>query len=149
MGQFSISEDLFAVIAVISLTSLLVAAFAHYYHEYAERKSIQDCLDLALDIAERLRNDLLAKRNGNVLPGLIDPNAFEGLQSRLQLFAGGGGKLYIEVRTLEGKLILSYGSEPNPLSRYFSPPCSVSLPIAIAQTPASRPLGELIVRIWR
>jgi hypothetical protein len=150
MEQLQVGEDLFATVAVVGLTALLIIALAHSYHAYAESKSMYESFDLALDIADQLRNDVLTKHENNVYPGLINPTTFEQeLQSYSQLLARQGIGLCVEVRTLDGELVLSHGPKPNMLSQYFSPPCSVSLPVAIAQTPASKPLGELIVTVWR
>jgi len=150
MEQLSVGEDLFATIIVVGLTALLIAALAHSYHTYAERKSMYEGFDLALDIADQLRNDVLAKHENGACPGLINPVTSEReLQSYSQLLARQGIGLRVEVRTLDGKLALAHGPKPNMISQYFSPPCSVSLPVAVAQTPASRPFGWLIVTVWR
>jgi hypothetical protein len=150
MGQLSVGEDLFAVVIIVGLVVLLIVALAHSYHTYAERKNMYESFDLALDIADQLRNDVLAKHENSTFPGLVNPRISEQeLRSYRQLLAGQGIGLRIEVRTLGGELALAYGPEPDALSQYFSPPCSVSLPVAISQTPASRALGELIVTVWR
>lgn len=150
MEQLQIGEDLFATVTVVGLTTLLIIALAHSYHTYAERKSMYESFDLALDLADQLRNDVLARYDNSVYPGLINPKTSElELQSYFQLLARQGIGLRLEVRTLDGKLVLAYGPKPNMLSQYFSPPSSVSLPVAISQTPASKPLGELIVTVWR
>lgn len=150
MGQLSVGEDLFATVIIVGLIVLLIVALAHSYHTYAERKNMYEDFDLALDIANQLRNDVLTKHDNSTFPGLINLRISEQeLRSYYQLLARQGIGLRIEVRTLDGGLALAYGPEPGTLSQYFSPPCSVSLPVAIAQTPASRPLGELIVTVWR
>lgn len=149
MDQLSVGEDLFATLIVAGLAVLFAAALTHSYQSYAERKNAQEGLGLALDIANQLKNEVLAKHENYVCPGLINPKTFdEELSSYCQLLFKQGVKLHVEVRKLDGKLALAYGAEANQLSRYFSPPCSVSLPIAIAETPASRSLGELIVWVW-
>jgi len=150
MEQLSVGEDLFATVIVVGLTAILIIALAHSYHTYAEHKSTYESFDLALDIADQLRNDVLAKHENGACPGLINPVASEReLQSYSQLLARQGIGLRVEVRTLDGKLALAHGPKPNVISQYFSPPCSVSLPVAIAQTQASKPFGWLIVTVWR
>jgi hypothetical protein len=150
MGQLQVGEDLFATMIVVGLTVLFIIALAQSYHMYVERRSMYEGFDLALDIADQLRNDVLAEHENGVYPGLINPVTSEReLQSYSQLLARQGIGLRVEVRTLDGKLTMAYGPNSNMFSQYFSPTCSVSLPVAIAQTPASRRLGELIVTVWR
>ncbi len=150
MEQLSVGEDLFATIIVVGLIVLLVAVLAHSYHTYAERKNMHESFDLALDIANQLRNDVLTKQDNRTCPGLINPRTSEQeFQIYYQSLARQGIGLRVEVRTLDGELVLAYGPKTNEFSQYFSPPCSVSLPAVIAQTPASRPIGELVVMVWR
>ncbi|MDI6819442.1 MAG: hypothetical protein QMC89_00855 [Candidatus Hodarchaeaceae archaeon] len=150
MDQLSVGEDLFATLIVASLAVLFVAALVHSYHVYAERKNAQEGLSLALDIANQLKNEVLAKHENYVCPGLINLKTFDKELSRYhQLLFKQGIKLRVEVRKLDGELALAYGAKASQLGRYFSPPCSVSLPVTIAETPASRSLGELIVWVWR
>ena len=150
MGQLSVGEDLFAIVIVVGLVVLLIVALAHSYHTYTERKNMYEDFDLTLDIANQLRNNVLTKHDNSIFPGLINlRTSKQELRNYYQLLAGQGIGLRIEVRTLDGELALAYGPEPDTLSQYFSPPCSVSLPVAIDQTPSSRPIGELIVTVWR
>lgn len=150
MGQLSVGEDLFAALTAVGLVLLFAAALAYSYHAYAERRNFHEGLDLALDIADQLKNNVLAKHDNIFCPGLINPKTFEvELPGYGRLLTKQGISLRVEVRGLDGKLMLAYGSEPNWLGGYFSPPCSVALPVAIAQAPPFRPLGELIVRVWR
>jgi hypothetical protein len=150
MAQFQVGEDLFATVVIVGLTTLLIIALAHSYHNFAERKNMYESFDLALDVAGQLRDEVLAKYDNGVFPGLINPMTPEWeLQSYSQLLSRQGIGLSIEVRGTDGKIFLFYGSEPNMINQYFSPQCSVSLPVAISQTQASKSLGELIVTVWR
>ena len=151
MGQLSVGGDLFATLAVVGLIALFVVALGHSYHVYAERKTAYEDFGLTLSIANRLKNDVLARHDNHVYPGLINPETFEkGLPEYSSLLAKQGIGMRVEVRSLEGELILEYGLQRDPLSEYVSPPCSVSLPVAVGQTSsASRRLGELVVRVWR
>lgn len=150
MGQLSVGEDLFATFAAAALLAFFAVSLAHSYNFYAQRKGEAEHLDLALDVAERLRNDVLAKHEGGVYPGLINPEAFDGeLESYGELLARQGVDLRVEVRALDGALLLEYGRKPGPIEGLFSPPVSVALPVAVARTEASRELAELVVQIWR
>lgn len=149
MDQFSVGEDLFATLVAVCLVALFSVALAHAYHTYAERRSVYEGLDSTLDIAQHLKNNVLAKRESLVQPGLIASTPPAELDGYMGLLQCQGIEVYIEVKTLDGQLLWTKGSEPNPLSQYFSPPCSVSLPVAIAQGQGSAQLGELIVRVWR
>jgi len=149
VAQLSVGEDLFSALAIIGLMTLFVVALAHSYHIYAKRKGVSESLNLALDILDQLRNEVLVRYDNNAFAGLINPEAFQELQDYCQISEKQGIGLRVEVRTLEGKLVLACGPEPNSIRRYFSPPCSVSLPVAIALSPSSRQLGELVVHVWR
>jgi len=150
MEQLQLGEDLFATIIVVGLTTLLIITLAHFYHGFARRKNMYESFDLALDIAGQLRDDVLARHDNGVFPGLINPMTSEWeLQSYSQVLSRQGIGLSIEVRGIDGKIFLAYGTKTNIIDQYFSPPCSVSLPVAISQTQASKSLGELIVTVWR
>lgn len=150
MAQFQLGEDLFATVVIVGLTTLLIIAFAHSYHNFVEQKNIYESFDLALDVAGQLRDYVLAKHDNSVFPGLIDPMTSEWeLQSYSQSLSKQGIGLSVKVRGIDGKIFLAYGSEPNMINQYFSPQCSVSLPVAILQTQAHNSLGELIVTVWR
>ncbi len=149
MGQLSVGEDLFAVLVVVSIAIVFSAGLAHSYHIHAERVSTYERFDLALDIAEQLKNNVLAGPENSVTPGLITSTVPTGLADYHRLLAAQGIEVRVEVRGLDDQPIWSYGHEPGALSRYFSPPCSVSLPVAVARGQGSARLGELIVRVWR
>jgi hypothetical protein len=150
MAQFQLGEDLFATVIVVGLTALLVIALVYSYHNFAERKNINQSFDIALDVSGQLRDYVLAKHDNSVSLGLINPTTLESqLQSYFQLLSAQGIELSIEVRGIDGKVLLAYGSEPNTVDQYFSPQCSVSLPVAVFQNQASNSLGELIVNVWR
>ena len=148
MEQLSVGEDLFVTISVVGLIVLFSVTLAHSYHNYAERKNTYESLSTALDIAGQLKNEVLAKTGGFATSGLISAAPPTGLENYLNLLRSQGIELRIEVRKLDGELVWSYGDEPDPLIQYFSPPCSVSFPVAINQSSSSRPLGELIVKVW-
>ena len=140
----TIGEDLFATLTVICLAALSLSTFFLFHRTQAERGKAGEDFDLALSIAEKLRNDVLARFGGRLEPGLINPAAFDDvLPAYAELLARQAIELRVEVRRLNGELALAYGEEK------ASPPTSVSLPVAIATSLSSRPLGELIVRVWR
>lgn len=137
-------SDLFATLVVVGLFVFFVGALVHSYHLYAERKNSSQNLNLALDIAEELKNRVLAGRT----PGVIDLRSNE-IEGYSELLAWQGVGLHIEVRTLAGEPCLTHGTQPNSLKRYLSPPCSVSLPVTVAETGGSARPCELIVDVWR
>jgi hypothetical protein len=149
MEQLSVGEDLFTTISVVGLIVLFSVALAHSYHNYAERRNMYESLSTALDIAGQLKNDVLAKTSDFVTSGLINTAPPTGLENYFNLLRSQGIELHIEVKELDGELVWSYGDEPDFFIQYFSPPCSVSFPVAINQSSSSRPLGELIVKVWR
>jgi len=148
MEQLSVGEDLFVTISVVGLIVLFSVTLAHSYHNYAERRSTYESLSTALDIAGQLKNDVLAKTSDFVTSGLISAAPPTVLENYFNLLRSRGIELRVEVRELNGELVWSYGDEPDFLIQYFSPPCSVGFPVAINQSSSSRPLGELIVKVW-
>jgi hypothetical protein len=149
MEQLSVGEDLFVTMSVVGLIVLFSVALAHSYHNYAERRNTYESLGMALDIAGQLKNDVLVKTSDSATCGLISAAPPTGLENYFNLLRSQGVELRIEVRELDGELVWSYGDEPDFLIQYFSPPCSVGFPVAINRSPSSRPLGELIVKVWR
>ena len=139
MEQLSVGEDLFAALAVVGLLVLFIAALAHSYHLYGERRNAYESFDLALDIAEDIKNRVLTAS-----PGSIDLTVNK-LEDYFKLLAREGIGLRVEVRTLGGEVLLARGPEQNPLEGYFSPHCSVSLPVAVARDQGSAQLCELVV----
>jgi hypothetical protein len=148
MEQLSVGEDLFVTISVVGLIVLFSVTLVHSYHNYAERKNTYESLSTALDIAGQLKNDVLAKTSDSVTYGLISAAPPTGLENYFNLLKSQGIELRVEVRKLDGELVWSYGDEPDFITKYLSPPCSVSFPVAVNQSSSSRPLGELIVKIW-
>lgn len=129
---------------------VFITALVHSYHIFAERKNTCEDFSVALDIASRLAGEVLVKHENNTYPGLLNLKSLEDELERYREFLLIQGiDLSIEVRSLDGKTILAYGERPTRIRQYFSPPCSVSLPIVIAEAPTSRVLGELVVRVWR
>lgn len=126
---FSVGEDLFSVLVVTGLVAVFMVALAHSYHIYAGRRNASEDFGLALDIAERLRDQVL---EGSELENYSRVLALQGISMR------------VEVRGLEGELLFTHGPKPNPLGRYFSPPVGVGLPAVLGSTPC-----ELLVRVWR
>ncbi|GAI52923.1 unnamed protein product, partial [marine sediment metagenome] len=115
MEQLSVGEDLFATLAVVGLLCLFIAALVHSYSIYAERKNAYESFDLALNIAEDIKNRVLAAS-----PGSIDLT-MKKLEDYSKLLAREGIELRAEVRTLGGEVLLAYGPEQNQLGGYFSP----------------------------
>lgn len=143
MDQLSVGEDLFATLAVVGLLCLFIAALVHSYHLYAERRNAYESFNQALGIAEDIKNRVLTAS-----PGSIDLT-MDKLENYSKLLAREGIELRVEVRTLGGEVLLAYGPEQNPLEGYFSPHCSVSLPVAVARDQGSAQLCELVVWVGR
>ena len=143
MNQLSVGEDLFATLTVVGLLCLFIAALVHSYHLYAERRNAYESFDQALDIAEDIKNRVLTAS-----PGSIDLTMGK-LEDYSKSLAREGIELRVEVRTLGGEVLLMYSPEQNPLDGYFSPPCSVSLPVAVARGQGSAQLCELVVWVGR
>lgn len=150
MGQLSVAEDLSSVFIVVCLMAVSVTALTRSYHIFAERKNMYEDFGVALDVASRLAGEVLVKHGNSTYPGLLNPksleNEFKGYREFLLMQ---DIDLSIEVRSLDGKTILAYGERPSRIRQYFSPPCSVSLPIVVAEAPTSKVLGELVVWVWR
>jgi len=150
MVQLSSAEDLPSILIVVCLVLAFTTALAHSYHTFAERKNISEDFSAALDIVSRLTGEVLVKYENNTYPGLLNPRSFENeLGDYYKFLLMQGVNLSVEVRSLDGKTILSYGERPGLIRQYLSPPCSVSLPIVVAEAPASKVLGELVVWVWR
>ena len=149
MDQISVGEDLFAALVAVCLVVVFSIALTHAYHTYAERRSAYEGLDLTLDITQYLKNNVLAKHENLVQPGLVSSTPPAELDGYLELLGSQGIEVHLEVKTLDGQLVWEKGAAPNSLSQYFSPPCSVSLPVAICRSVSSRALGELSVQVWR
>lgn len=143
MNQLSVGEDLFATLTVVGLLCLFIAALVHSYHLYAERRNAYESFDQTLDIAEDIKNRVLTAS-----PGSIDLTMGK-LEDFAKSLAREGIELRVEVRTLGSEVLLMYGPEQNPLDGYFSPPCSVSLPVAVARGQGSAQLCELVVWVGR
>ena len=140
----TVGEDLFAVLVVTCLAALSLSSLFFFHRVQAERELAGEDFDLALAIANKLKNDVLARFDNHLEPGLINPASFsDALPAYAELLARQAIELRVEVRRLNGELVLAYGEQRS------SPPTSVSLPIAIAISPSSRPLGELVVYMWR
>ncbi len=139
MEQLSVGEDLFATLAVVGLLVLFIAALAQSYHLYEERRNAYESFDLALNIAEDIKNCVLAASSGSI------NLTTDKLENYSKLLVQEGIELRVEVRTLRGEVLLVYGPEQNQLGRYFSPPFSISLPVAVARGQGSAQLCELVV----
>jgi len=140
----SVGEDLFATLAVVCLAALSLSALFFFHQAQARREKAGEDFDLALAIANKLKNDVLVRFDNHLEPGLINPAAFDdALPAYAELLAEQAIELRVEIWRLNGELVLAYGEER------ASPPTSVSLPVAIATSHSSRPLGELIVHVWR
>ena len=143
MEQLSVGEDLFATLAVVGLLCLFIAALVHSYHLYAEKRNAYESFNQALNIADDIKNRVLTAS-----PGSIDLTVNK-LEDYSKLLAREGIELRVEVRTLGGEVLLAQGHEQIHLDGYFSPPCSVSLPVAVARSQGSSQLCELIVWVWK
>lgn len=140
-----VGEDLFSTLLAVSLLSVFIAALFHSYHIYSERQNAFESFDLALDVAERLRDRVLA-REGKL--GLVEFSK-ERLESYSELLALDGTKLRVEIRSLDGELLFCHGTEPNILDLYLFPPASVCIPVAVScENRSTRPC-ELTVQVWR
>ncbi|HID60787.1 MAG TPA: hypothetical protein EYP46_02875 [Hadesarchaea archaeon] len=143
--EFSVGEDLFSVLVVTGLVIVFVAALTHSYHVYAERRNASEDFDLALDIAKRLRDQILVGQNDQI--GLLELS-HERLEDYSRILALQGINLRVEVRTLEGESLFVRGPDLNPFEHYFSPPVGVGLPAAV-QNQGLAVLCELSVQVWR
>jgi hypothetical protein len=143
---FSVGEDLFLVLVAVGLVAVFVTALAHSYHSYAERRNASEDFDLALDIAEQLRGQVLVGENGQL--GLLELS-HERLENYSQILAMQGINLRVEVGTFEGELLFAHGPESNPLEQYFSPPVGVSFPVVVAENLGSANTCEFSVEVWR
>lgn len=136
----SVGENLLSTLAVVGLVAVFMAALAHSYQVYAERTNAYEDFNLALNIAERIKNQVLASQGGR--PGLLELSS-ERVESYSQLLATQGTSMRVEVRSLDGGLLFSHGPEPN------SSPVGVSLPVAVVKNQWSAEPCELFVRVWR
>jgi hypothetical protein len=93
---FSVGEDLFSVLIAVGLVAVFVTALAHSYHLYAERRNASEDFDLALDIAEQLRNQVPVGENGQL--GLLELS-HERLENYSQILAVQGINFRVEVGT--------------------------------------------------
>lgn len=143
---FSVGGDLFSVLVAVGLIVVFISALAHTYHVYAERRNAAEDFDLALDIAERLRNQVLVKENGQL--GVLELS-HERVENYSKILAMQRVNLRVEVMGPGGEILFTHGPEPNFLGQYFSPPVGVSVPAAVAQGPGSTKLCELSVKVWR
>lgn len=142
---FSVGEDLFSVLMTVGLVAVFITALSHSYHLYAERRNASEDFDLALDIAEQLRDQVLVGENGQL--GLLELS-HEKLENYSKILAVQGINLRVEVGTIGGELLFVHGPEPNLLEQYFSPPVGVSFPVAVAQGFGSARTCELSVEVW-
>lgn len=148
MGQLSVGEDLFSTLIAVSLTVIFIAVLAHSYNVYNERKNVSESFNLALGIAEQLKNQTLAGHDGFELPGLIE-FSHEKLESYSKLLSPQGIKFRVEIRALNGELLFANGPALNVLEQYLFPPAAASLPVAVVQAQGSARLCELSVQVWR
>ncbi len=132
---------MFATLTVVGLLVIFIAALAHSYHVYAERKSAYESFDLALNTAEEIKNRVL-----RASPGSIEWAA-DKLEDYSELLAQRGIGLRVEIRGLGGEVLHAHGPEQNSLRGYLSP-ASASLPVAVVRGQGSVQLCELIVRVW-
>lgn len=142
MGQLSVGEDLFTTLTVVGLLVIFIAALAHSYHVYTERKSAYESFDLALNTAEEIKNRVLGASPGSIEWASGKLEDYSGLLARR------GMGLRVEIRSLGGEVLHAHGPEQDPLRGYLSPPASASLPVAVVRGQGFVQLCELIVRVW-
>ncbi len=142
----NIGEDLFAAMLAVSLVAIFTAALVHSYHLYSERRNGFDDFDLALDIAEQLRDRVLAAPGNGM--GLLEPS-MEKLENYSRRLTMEGVNLRVEIRSVTGELVLGHGREPDAIQNYLSPAAGVSLPVAVKCGNGSARPCELSVQVWR
>lgn len=143
MAQLSVGEDLFSTLVAVGLLSVFVFALIHTYQAHSAHGESQEDFELALDVAEQLKNDVLSGSGGGPRPGIITQAEFERELPRFsELLARRGVGLRVEVKSLEGEPLFSYGPEP---ANHSS---SVSLPVALERSPGVRRLSQLVVWVW-
>ncbi|HDI12917.1 MAG TPA: hypothetical protein ENF64_02240 [Hadesarchaea archaeon] len=143
---FSVGEDLFSVLTITGIVIIFVVVLCHSYHVYMERRNASQDFNLALDIAERLVNQVLAADGGQ--PGVIKPSS-DRLENYSKILALHGTNLRVEIRSFSGELLFAHGIKPDLFKEYFSPPVSVSLPVALFWDQSSALPCELSVQVWR
>lgn len=144
--MFSVGEDLFSVMVVVGLVIGFTCTLAHCYHLYMERKNLREDFGLALEVAGRVRTSLAG---AEIQEGLIYPEKLsEKLEEYSKILEAEGTYLRVELRGPDGGLLAEYGEEPGRLAGYFSPPCSISLPVVVARS-SGREVGRLVVFVDR
>lgn len=142
--QLSIGEDIFSTLIAVTLVSLFVIILGHFYRGLEESLSRQEDFELALEVIERIKNDILSSDRKGQCYGLISRAAFEHeLPKFSELLLKRGIRLRVEIRALDGELLLHYGGEPE------GSQCSVCLPVTLERTAGKGELSELIVWVWR
>jgi hypothetical protein len=142
--QLSVGEDIFSTLTAVGLISLFVVVLAHFYRGQEESLAHQEDFELTLEVIERLKNDVISSDQGGVRPSLIYRSAFERELPRFsELLLKQGIGLRVEVRAIDGELILSHGGEPE------GSQCSISLPVTLGRAAGKRELSELVVWVWR
>lgn len=136
--QLSVGEDLLATLTVVGLLGLFIAALAHSHQIHAERKKAREDFELALSTAEEIKNRVLAASPGSIR---LEKERLESYSKQLAMC---GIEVRVEVRNLNGDVLLTLGPDRSPPEAV-----SVSLPVAVYRGQGSGELCELIVRIRR
>jgi len=124
---FAIGEDLISAFIVALLISFSVIFLIQTQHAQVERLQTLKDFDSSVEIAERLRDQVLA----NGTPGLLELSS-----GGIDNFGKTG--LYVEVRSLRGDVLFSCGQKPDHA-------LGVSLPVAISRWAGSAEPCELVV----
>lgn len=144
MAQLSVGEDLFSTLVAVGLISLFVLALAHVCRAHEARGDSQEGFELALSVAEQLKNHVPHEPESGPRLGLIVRTDFErALPSFSELLAERGVGVRVEIRSLEWQQLFAHGPEPATRSS------SVSLPVAFVHAGDERKLSWLVVWAWR
>ena len=129
---FSIGEDLVSAFIVALLLSFSVLFLIQTQRAQGERLQAMEDFNSSVDAAEQLRDQVLAGGT----PGLIELSS-----GRVENFSK-RTSLYVEVRSLRGDVLFSYGQKPEQAR-------GVSLPVAVNKWAGSAAPCELLVWVRR
>ncbi|MEW6593209.1 MAG: hypothetical protein AB1305_06050 [Candidatus Hadarchaeota archaeon] len=130
----TISEDVFSALMVTLLFSFFIISLIHAWGARDEMLKSMEEFSSTIGVAEQLRDQVLA----GPYPGLLEPS-----RGRLDNFARSRQlNLSVEVRSLEGAAIFSYGQMPEHST-------TVGLPAALDMGDGSAMPCELVVGVWK
>ncbi|MCD6248635.1 MAG: hypothetical protein J7J17_04215 [Hadesarchaea archaeon] len=143
MSQITLGEDLLSVVFATALLSVFILTLANSYEAHRESVKFQEDFGFALSVAEALTNGATCGGEKNEI-GIITCNDFGcELQKFSETPFDEGMILRVEVKSSDGKTLLSYGPEP------ADDPLSVELPAVVGDEGEVRGLGDLTVWVWR